>query len=278
MKKNGRVVGVKFRDNDKIYNFDTAGIFLQTNDKVVVETERGVGIATVVRNADGQDFSSENRTLKKVLRKANKNDIELELKNREKEVETYEICLEEIIRCQLPMKLVKVEYLFDGSKIIFYFTAEGRVDFRELVKRLAHRLHTRIEMRQIGVRNETKIIGGIGSCGREFCCKTFLKDFEPVSVKIAKEQNLALNPAKISGVCGRLMCCLTFERHIYIDLKKDMPKCGKKVVVPQGKGEIKEQYLFEQKVAVELENGKEVMVPVSEVKQVIPPGKQKEKR
>lgn len=278
MERNESVVGVKFRDNDKIYNFDTAGIALKPRDKVVVETERGVGIATVVKNAGGQDISSGNRTLKKVLRKADKSDIELELKNREKEKEIYEICLEEIIRCQLPMKLVKVEYLFDGSKIIFYFTAEGRVDFRELVKRLAYRLHTRIEMRQIGVRNETKIIGGIGNCGREFCCKIFLKDFEPVSVKIAKEQNLALNPAKISGVCGRLMCCLTFERDTYVDLKRDMPKCGRKVIVPQGKGEIKGQYLFEQKVAVELENGKEVMVPVSEVKQEIPPKKQKKKR
>ena len=278
MERNESVVGVKFRDNDKIYNFDTAGIALKPRDKVVVETERGVGIATVVKNAGVQDISSGNRTLKKVLRKADKSDIELELKNREKEKEIYEICLEEIIRCQLPMKLVKVEYLFDGSKIIFYFTAEGRVDFRELVKRLAYRLHTRIEMRQIGVRNETKIIGGIGNCGREFCCKIFLKDFEPVSVKIAKEQNLALNPAKISGVCGRLMCCLTFERDTYVDLKRDMPKCGRKVIVPQGKGEIKGQYLFEQKVAVELENGKEVMVPVSEVKQEIPPKKQKKKR
>jgi cell fate regulator YaaT (PSP1 superfamily) len=277
VKKNESIVGVKFRDNDRVYSFETAGLYLKNDDQVVVETERGVGIATVVRDTNGEDISSVNKPHKKVLRKADKSEIELELKNREKEKEIYDICLAEIIRCELPMKLVKVEYLFDGSKIIFYFTAEGRVDFRELVKRLAYRFHTRIEMRQIGVRNETKIIGGIGNCGREFCCKTFLKDFEPVSVKIAKEQNLALNPAKISGVCGRLMCCLTFERDTYIDLKKNMPKCGRKVIVPEGKGEIKEQYLFEQKVTVELENGKEVKVPVSEVKQVGLPQKQKKK-
>lgn len=258
-------IGVRFRNNDKIYIFDAGDLVVRMNDQVVVETERGVGLGVVAKTPDKEDASSLDRPLKKILRIADQKDIDLDVKNKEKENEIYEIGLEEIEKCGLPMKLVKVEYLFDGSKIIFYFTAESRVDFRELVKRLAQRFRIRIEMRQIGVRNETKIVGGIGNCGREFCCSTFLKDFEPVSVRIAKDQNLALNPAKISGVCGRLMCCLTFEHETYVDLKKDMPKCGERVLISQGKGKVVGQNIIEEKVTIELEDGKEIKVPVNEI-------------
>ncbi|MFH1625318.1 MAG: regulatory iron-sulfur-containing complex subunit RicT, partial [Pseudomonadota bacterium] len=182
-----KIVGVRFRGNGKTYDFDPGELDLRISDRVVVETERGMGLGVVVRMANG-DASVLSTPLKSILRKADENDINTEANNRKREKEIYRICLDEIQKCKLPMKLVSVEYLFDGSKIVFYFTAEARVDFRELVKRLAQRFHTRIEMRQIGVRNETKIIGGIGNCGREFCCVAFLQNFEPVSVKIAKDQ------------------------------------------------------------------------------------------
>ena len=260
-----KTAGVKFRNNDKIYLFDTGELDVRISDKVIVETERGIGMGTVMKSANHEDVSSLDKPLKKIVRKADQKDIDLDLKNREKEKEIYQIGLTEIEKCGLPMKLVKVEYQFDGSKIIFYFTAENRVDFRELVKRLAQRFRIRIEMRQIGVRNETKIVGGIGNCGREFCCSTFLKDFEPVSVRIAKDQNLALNPAKISGVCGRLMCCLTFEHEAYVNIKKNMPKCGESVVVPQGTGKVTGQNIMERKVTIELEDGKVVKVPINEI-------------
>ncbi len=273
-----QIVGVKFGDNGKVYDFDAGVLKLRIDDRVVVQTERGIGLGIVVKKLNGGRISSSKKPLKKILRKANANDINKEVKNKEREEEIYKISLCEIGECKLPMKLVKVDRLSDGSKIIFYFTAESRVDFRELVKRLAHRFHTRIEMRQIGVRNETKMMGGIGNCGREFCCSTFLKEFEPVSVRIAKDQNMALNPAKISGVCGRLICCLTFEHEAYLDLKKNMPKCGKMVRVPQGRGKVIEQNIIRQSVIVRLEDGREVKVPVSEVKENKPPGKCRKKR
>ena len=264
-----KIIGIKFNNNDKIYSFNAGGLDLRIDDRVIVETEKGIGLGLVVKIPKGNNGSSsdkKNRPLKKVVRKANQDDMEIEARNIERGKDIHKICLSEIQRCKLPMKLVKVECLFDGSKIIFYFTAEKRVDFRELVKRLAQRFRTRIEMRQIGVRNETKMMGGIGNCGREFCCSNFLREFAPVSVRIAKDQNLALNPAKISGVCGRLMCCLTFEHETYVDFRKNMPKCGKIVTMPQGTGKVVAQNIIEKKVVVVLEDGKAVKVPVSEIK------------
>ncbi|MEW6616126.1 MAG: regulatory iron-sulfur-containing complex subunit RicT [Thermodesulfobacteriota bacterium] len=273
-----KVAGVKFRDSGKIYDFNAGDLNLYVNDRVVVGTEKGVGIGTVVKMTNLEDITLLDKSLKKILRKADENDLNAEIVNQEKEKEIHKICLNEIQNCNLPMKLVEVECLFDGSKIIFYFTSESRVDFRELVKRLAQRLHTKIEMRQIGVRNETKMVGGIGNCGREFCCSTFLKGFEPVSIKIAKDQNLALNPAKISGVCGRLMCCLAFEHETYVDFKKDMPKIGQTLLTLQGRGRVVEQNIIGQKVIVELEDGKEVKVSISGIKEEGTLRKHKKKR
>ncbi|MBI3398806.1 MAG: stage 0 sporulation family protein [Deltaproteobacteria bacterium] len=206
-----KVVGVRFKKACKIYDFDVNNLELKTGDMVIVETEKGMGIGWVVRGILDKDEASLVQPFKKVIRKAAENDRERLEFNKERELEAAEICKREIAKYNLPMKLVRVEYLFDSSKVIFSFIAENRVDFRDLVKGLANELHTRIEMRQIGVRDEAKMLGGIGPCGRMLCCSSYLVDFEPVSVKMAKEQNISLNPAKLSGVCGRLMCCLTYE-------------------------------------------------------------------
>ncbi|HLE08501.1 MAG TPA: regulatory iron-sulfur-containing complex subunit RicT [Thermodesulfobacteriota bacterium] len=205
------VVGVRFKRAGKVYCFDAAVSGLQAGDAVVVEVEKGIGMGAVAWGPLELDEKTLEHPLRKVVRKADSVDMEREAHNREREKEAFNICREKIERYNLPMKLVRVEYLFDSSKAIFYFTSDSRVDFRELVKGLASRFYTRIEMRQIGVRDETKIIGGLGPCGRELCCSSFLTDFAPVTVRMAKEQNIALNPLKISGVCGRLMCCLSYE-------------------------------------------------------------------
>jgi cell fate regulator YaaT (PSP1 superfamily) len=232
------VVGVRFKKAGKIYYFDPNDIDITQGEHVIVETARGVEYGEVVvapKEVPQEDIVS---PLKKVIRKATQED-ELKIKeNRDKETEALEICFKKIGEHNLPMKLVDVEYTFDNNKVIFYFTAEGRVDFRELVKDLASIFRTRIELRQIGVRDEAKMIGGFGPCGRHMCCCTFLGDFEPVSIKMAKEQNLSLNPAKISGICGRLMCCLKFEQRYYEKAKKRMPKINKEVLTPAGKGTV----------------------------------------
>ncbi|MFH2011830.1 MAG: regulatory iron-sulfur-containing complex subunit RicT [Pseudomonadota bacterium] len=273
-----KVAGIKFRDNGKVYDFDTGDLDIHVNDRVVVGTEKGIGIGTVVKMTNLENNDLSDKSYKKILRKADENDFNAEIINHEREKEIYKICLNEIQRCNLQMKLVEVECLFDGSKIIFYFTSENRVDFRELIKRLAQRLHTKIEMRQIGVRNETKMVGGMGNCGRGFCCSTFLKVFEPVSIKIAKDQNLALNPAKISGACGRLMCCLTFEHETYVDFKKEMPKLGQTAITSQGKGKIIEQNIIEKKVVVALEDGRELKFSADEIKGEKPKRKRKKRQ
>jgi len=210
-----RVVGVRFKKACKVYDFDAEGLELSPGDTVIVEVDRGLGLGTVVYTPREVDPASLTRALKKIVRKADPVDIERQGFNTERENEAFRICRERIIKYNLPMKLIRVEYLFDSSKAIFYFTSDTRVDFRELVKDLAATFHTRIEMRQIGVRDEAKMIGGLGPCGRELCCSGFLADFEPVTIKMAKEQNLALNPVKISGICGRLMCCLSYEHDFY---------------------------------------------------------------
>jgi cell fate regulator YaaT (PSP1 superfamily) len=262
-----KVVGVRFQDTGPVYDFDCGHYVLNCGDLVIVKTEQGTGLGKVVRGPQKKETSPEGKEIKKIFRLANEADLELHRKLQEKEKEAFSFCSEKIRERNLVMKLVKVECFFDGSKIIFYFTAEGRVDFRELVKDLVHRFHTRIEMRQIGVRNEAKMLGGLGHCGRELCCSTCLPDFATVSVKMAKEQNLPLNPTKISGLCGRLMCCLTYEFETYLELKKDFPKCGKTIVSPLGSVKILRQNVMEGTVVVETEEGEEKILKVEELTQ-----------
>ena len=206
-----KVIGVRFRKAGKVYYFDPAQMEIKMGDHVIVETARGIEFGEVVLGVREVDEKKVIQPLKSVIRMATKNDEELERKNKEKEHEAFQICQEEIRKHELQMKLIDAEYTFDNNKLLFYFTADGRIDFRELVKDLAAIFKTRIELRQIGVRDETKILGGIGICGRPLCCSTYLSEFVPVSIKMAKEQSLSLNPTKISGVCGRLMCCLKNE-------------------------------------------------------------------
>jgi cell fate regulator YaaT (PSP1 superfamily) len=262
-----KVVGVKFRDHGRIYDYDSTGFSLKERDIVVVDTERGPEIGFVARTPLERDPKYFTKTLKKVLRLADQQDMEQGRHNLIREREAKKVCLAKIQEHKLPMKLIGVESFLDGSKIIFYFVSEGRVDFRALVKDLASAFKTRIEMRQVGVRNEAKMIGGLGTCGREFCCCSFLKEFEPVSVKMAKEQNLALNPQKISGACGRLMCCLAYEVDTYSELKKDLPKVGKRVITPQGSGKVMQQSIINQKLKVTLDDGKEVEVGFDEIRE-----------
>ena len=232
------VVGVRFKEVGKIYYFAPNSIKLKLGDYVIVETARGVEcgqIAMTNRKINDDDIV---HPLKKIIRKANEEDILRIEENRKKEKEAFKICGEKIAQHKLSMKLVDVEYTLDNSKILFYFTADGRVDFRALVKDLAAIFKTRIELRQIGVRDEAKMLGGIGICGRPFCCSSFLGEFQPVSIKMAKEQGLSLSPVKISGTCGRLMCCLKYEQDVYNDLLKITPKIGAIVNTPDGKGNV----------------------------------------
>jgi len=224
-----RIVRIQFSTAGKLYDFSVGRAELKPGDRVIVETERGKSIGQVVAGPLEIDDAALPEGIKQVQRLAEPSDLATHAANTLKEKEAHRFCLNRIKERSMDMKLVKVEYLFDGSKAIFYFTADGRVDFRELVKDLAHSFHTRIEMRQIGVRDESKMVGGIGICGRELCCSSYLREFEPVSVKMAKEQNLALNPSKISGQCGRLLCCLSYEFDTYCSLRKGLPKCGKRV-------------------------------------------------
>ena len=262
-----KVVGVKFRDQGRIYDYDSTGFTLKERDIVVVDTERGPEIGFVARTPLERDPKYFTKALKKVIRLADQQDMEQGRHNLIRERESKKVCLAKIQEHKLPMKLIGVESFLDGSKIIFYFVSEGRVDFRALVKDLAGAFKTRIEMRQVGVRNEAKMIGGLGTCGREFCCCSFLKEFEPVSVKMAKEQNLALNPQKISGACGRLMCCLAYEVDTYSELKKDLPKVGKRVITPQGPGKVMQQSIINQKLKVTLDDGKEVEMGFDEIRE-----------
>ncbi|MDD6010510.1 MAG: stage 0 sporulation family protein [Lachnospiraceae bacterium] len=256
-----RIIGVRFRSAGKIYFFDPLDFEVKRNDHVIVETARGIEYGTVVGDIREVDDSEVTQPLKPVLRVATKKDDEQEQKNKEKEKDAFKICLEKIHARGLEMKLIDAEYTFDNNKILFYFTADGRIDFRELVKDLAGVFRTRIELRQIGVRDETKIRGGIGVCGRPVCCNTYLSDFIPVSIKMAKEQNLSLNPTKISGVCGRLMCCLKHEEETYEDLNRRLPGVGDYVTTPDGlKGEVQSVNVLRQlvKVIVDVNGDKEI--------------------
>ncbi len=232
------IIGVRFRDVGKIYYFDPDGHELKNGEYVIVETSRGIECGEVAMDNRQINDDEISYPLKKLIRVATDEDIQRVTENKEKEKKAFEICCQKISEHKLKMKLINVEYTFDNNKILFYFTADGRVDFRELVKDLAYVFRTRIELRQIGVRDEAKMLGGLGICGRPFCCKTFLGDFQPVSIKMAKEQGMSLNPVKISGTCGRLMCCLKYEQDAYTDLLKTTPKTGAIVNTPDGKGTV----------------------------------------
>ncbi len=261
-----KIAKIQFNTAGKLYDFNAGNLALKPGDRVIVETERGKSIATVVVGPREFENGVVPEGLKNVTRKALPEDLEAAARNAIKEKEARALCLTKIKDRGMDMKLVRVEYLFDGSKAIFYFTADGRVDFRELVKDLAHAFHTRIEMRQIGVRDEAKMVGGIGICGRELCCSSFLRDFEPVSVKMAKEQNLALNPIKISGQCGRLLCCLSYEYETYCTLKKCLPKCGKRVKHGAVEGEVIKLGVLEGTVTVRTDENVQVVLKGEEIK------------
>lgn len=240
------VVGVRFKEAGKVYNFDPIGLDFELGEKVVVETARGIECGEVAAEPADVPESEIVKPLKKIIRKATKEDIAKLEENKKKEAEALEICEKKIEKHGLGMKLVDVEYTLDGSKILFYFTADGRVDFRELVKDLAGVFHTRIELRQIGVRDEAKMLGGLGICGRPFCCSTYIDDLQSVSIsiKMAKEQGLSLNPTKISGTCGRLMCCLKYEQESYEHLLRVTPKVGALVNTREGKGVVSDVNLL----------------------------------
>ena len=256
-----RVIGVRFRTAGKIYYFNPGNLNIKRNDHVIVETARGIEYGTVVGDPKDEPEDKVVQPLKAVLRVATPKDDEQEAANKLKEKEAFKICLEKIRKHDLQMKLIDAEYTFDNNKVLFYFTADGRIDFRELVKDLASVFKTRIELRQIGVRDETKILGGIGICGRPLCCHTHLSEFAPVSIKMAKEQNLSLNPTKISGVCGRLMCCLKNEEETYEELNRRLPNVGDYVTTDDGyKGEVHSVNVLRQlvKVIINVDDEKEI--------------------
>lgn len=252
-----KVVGIRFKKAGKIYFFDPGEFHIDADSNVIVETARGIEFGHVV--VPNREVTEEEivAPLKKVIRIATDEDIRHAEENKRKETEALNVCMQKIREHNLDMKLIDVEYTFDNNKVLFYFTADGRVDFRELVKDLAAVFKTRIELRQIGVRDEAKMLGGLGVCGRVLCCKSFLGEFQPVSIKMAKEQGLSLNPTKISGTCGRLMCCLKYEQEAYEDLLDRVPKSGAVVDTPEGQGVIMEVSLLKEIVKVKLDKGNE---------------------
>ena len=265
---NLNIVSISFHNAGKIFDFDALDFELKIGDKVIVETERGRAMGKVVT---AQRKTSPDKTppkLKAILRTATEADLQMAEGNVQREKEAQVFCQQRVKQRNMDMKLVRAEYLFDGSKIIFYFTADGRVDFRELVRDLAQHFRTRIEMRQIGVRDEAKQVGGLGICGRELCCSSHLRDFVPVSVKMAKAQGLALNPTKISGQCGRLLCCLAYEYETYNEMKKGLPKCGKKVQLKAGGAEVISRDILAQKVTLSC-NGERCQMHIDELQKEI---------
>ena len=260
-----KIVGIRLRNNGKIYHFESGHFVLKKGDRVVVNTEQGQALGEVCFEPKIPNNTHDERQLKKVHRLATIKDIERHEKNCDIEREIYAFCYERIKQRSLPMCLVAAERLFDGSKVMIYFSAEGRVDFRELVKDLVQKFHVRIEMKQIGVRHQAKMVGGLGTCGRQLCCSSFLYNFEPVSIKMAKKQNLSLNPAKISGMCGRLMCCLTYEYEYYDNARKNIPKVGKMINTPKGKGKVIRQNLLTESLTVLLDSQDEIEIPFSDI-------------
>ncbi|MGL4847646.1 MAG: PSP1 domain-containing protein [Clostridium sp.] len=255
-----KVIGVRFKKAGKIYYFDPQELEVKKEDYVIVETARGIEFGQCVIGEKHIEEEEIIAPLKVVIRVADEEDIKKHNENKSKEEEALKICTEKIWDHKLDMKLIDVEYTFDNNKVIFYFTADGRVDFRDLVKDLATIFKTRIELRQIGVRDEAKMIGGLGPCGRSLCCSSFLGDFTSVSIKMAKEQNLSLNPTKISGICGRLMCCLNYEQSTYEDIRKRLPRVGSIVETELGRGEVIQNNIVKEIVKVRLRNGEEEFV------------------
>ena len=257
------IVTIQFTKAGKMYDFDAGAIDLIQGDRVVVDTERGLGVGQLVRPP--RERSEKDGTLLTIKRKASDDDLAALERISQKEAEAFRFCVNRIVERSMPMKLVRVEYQFDSSKAVFFFTADGRVDFRDLVKDLAHTFHTRIEMRQIGVRDEAKMVGGIGICGRELCCSSFLRDFQPVSVKMAKEQNLALNPNKISGQCGRLLCCLDYEYDTYCCLRKNFPKSGKRIRTVNAVGVVDKVNILTGNITLKLDDNKIIVIKRDEI-------------
>ena len=249
------IVGVQFQKNGKIYDFDSNQLDVRYGDYVIADTQRGADLGQVATGIRELDESAGPKPTKKLIRLATNEDLQHSADNRVREREAYDICQKKIAEHQLDMKLVSVEYAFDNSKAVFYFTANGRVDFRSLVKDLAGVFKMRIELRQIGVRDEARMLGGLGPCGRQICCGSFLEEFQPVSIKMAKEQNLSLNPTKISGVCGRLMCCLKYEQDHYEQTRKKMPKVGREVMTPDGSGIVTDLNIVKETLMVKIANG-----------------------
>ena len=253
-----KVIGVRFRQAGKIYNFDSLDFKIEVGNHVIVETARGIEYGKVVQGVQEKNEEDVIMPLKPVIRVATEEDDKIAKQNKDKEKKAFFICKEKIKKHGLEMKLIDTEYTFDNNKVLFYFTADGRIDFRELVKDLASVFKTRIELRQVGVRDETKMLGGIGICGRSLCCSTYLSEFIPVSIKMAKEQNLSLNPTKISGICGRLMCCLKNEQEAYEYLNSNLPNVGETVKTFDGlKGEVKSVNVLRQKVKIVIEQNDE---------------------
>lgn len=252
-----KVVGIRFKPAGKVYDFECGAYVLNPGNHVIVETEQGLGFGTVAVPPRPYDEETSHRPLKKIFRLANEKDFLQIDRNKLTEKDAHTFCLECIAQLKLNMNLFSVESTFDGGKLTFFFTADARVDFRQLVKMLVKRLGVRIEMRQVGIRNQAKMCGGLGRCGRQICCSSFLEKFEPVSIRMAKEQGLSLNPTKISGQCGRLMCCLTYEFDTYKSLKKGFPKIGKKVMTTKGRGKVIRHNVIGNKIAVRMEDGTE---------------------
>jgi len=260
-----KIVGVRFKPAGKIYDFDAGAFILSRGDPVIVETEHGLSFGVVAVSPEFRDAGEVPRIHKKVFRLATSEDFEQREKNMSLENAAFAFCLEQISLINLGMSLFAVESTFDAGKLTFFFTAEGRVDFRDLVKNLVVEFHTRIEMRQVGIRNKAKICGGIGRCGRELCCGAFMEKFDPVSIRMAKNQNLSLNPTKISGLCGRLMCCLTFENETYQALREKFPKIGESVKTPHAEGRVIRHNVICGRVAIQTNDNRELEVPVSEI-------------
>ncbi|MGD9367740.1 MAG: stage 0 sporulation family protein [Desulfobacteraceae bacterium] len=260
-----KIVGIKFKAGGKIYDFDSGAFVLVVGDPVIVETEKGLGFGTVAVPPRPFEGKQPEKPLKKVFRKATDQDFDRRRKNKGLEKEAHEKCLKFIKELGLKMNLFSVEATFDASRLTFFFTADGRVDFRQLVKMLVKEFRVRIEMRQVGIRNQAKMCGGIGRCGREFCCSTFMEKFDPVSIRMAKDQGLSLNPTKISGQCGRLMCCLTFENKVYQEIRSRFPKMGKIVKTKEHTGKVIRFNFLQNKVALRLEDKQEVEISVDEI-------------
>jgi len=259
------IVGIRFKRTGKVYYFDPAGIELEVNDRVVVRTTRGPELGCVVIAPKQVVDSESGEPLKPIIRKAEPDDIKQEQELEQKSIEALAECSQQIERLHLPMKLLSAEYNLNGSRLTFFFSAAERIDFRELVRELTNHLKVRVELRQVGPRDETKLVGGFGRCGRPLCCRSFLSEFAPVSIRMAKEQNLPLNPMKISGVCGRLMCCLGYECELYHAMRDELPKKGQQVLTPMGRATVVGNNLLKKTVLAELESGATVELALSEV-------------